>query len=869
MKKTTPRSILAALSLLVFLMPAAPAPAAMAYHGPAVIHIAPEGDAQVARLAEELAGFLTRIDTRPWAVAEGPAAGGGIWLAVADPDAPAPPSVSGQDRTSLGELDVEGYLIKSGPDAVAVVGNSVLAVQHGMFDLLERMGCRFLTPAEAWTVIPEGVGVRIADGPALVEPDFVLRRIWFANGLGVGHSPDGSLRRINAAYEQFNRATRQNSAFRYRSGHSYYHTYLRHREAFDQHPEWARMNEKGEREVLNDKPGSASSRNWCRSNPELAELVLADRIALLTEAKAKNPHERMVSMDPNDGSAPCMCESCQALGNATDQALHLANHVARGIRETHPDAWVGILIYPPHNLPPEKVRLEPNVVPSIALAFNRSGLSYAELIDGWIAMGAKQLGVYEYFGVYEWDYGMPAQATVTLDYIREAIPHFHRQWKMPILNAQSQASWARYGPAMHLARKLLWDVDVDADAIYQEYFDVAFGGAAEPMRRLFDFWDTPAGGRLTDTNLARWLVMMRQALDAGRSESPAVQRRLEDMAAYLHTVVLFKQADDAMNLPKKTDPQIAQREEAIKQRVGRLLDFVWRTRDRQIMQFWGFMTRMGRFGPATHQRVWKQWVPGEVRNGSAHWMTGHDDFTRDEVLALFEQDLEAYGPMLDAIPTFSPDLVPLYPNRKPKPQQWLGAMSGPSVWHIYIEDQPSITIGIQDGQGGPNYFDEIKVTDPHGKVVFAQQPAFRGKPDRSLQQVTLELSPGHHRVEIKSGQRTYTPTFEPAVRAVWEQSEAQAPMLEYFTPGYFYVPPQTDEVLIDHNILLTIKAPSWDAPRVLDGGGHALPTGPDRSALWTVEHVSKTRPVLLNTPPYLANSPENMLVPHDMAETRR
>ncbi|MEO1237863.1 MAG: pyridoxine 5'-phosphate synthase, partial [Planctomycetota bacterium] len=33
----------------------------------------------------------------------------------------------------------------------------------------------------------------------------------------------------------------------------------------------------------------------------------------------------------------------------------------------------------------------------------------------------------------------------------------------------------------------------------------------------------------------------RAALDAGANESPAVKRRLEDMAAYLNLVVLYKQ----------------------------------------------------------------------------------------------------------------------------------------------------------------------------------------------------------------------------------------------------------------------------------------------------------------------------------------
>ena len=75
---------------------------------------------------------------------------------------------------------------------------------------------------------------------------------------------------------------------------------------------------------------------------------------------------------------------------------------------------------------------------------------------------------------------------VTFEYASEMFPYFKKRWKAIGAMLETSSSWGRMGPAMYLTRKLLWDVDADAAAICQDYFDKAFGNGAKEMHALFD-----------------------------------------------------------------------------------------------------------------------------------------------------------------------------------------------------------------------------------------------------------------------------------------------------------------------------------------------------------------------------------------------
>ncbi len=95
------------------------------------------------------------------------------------------------------------------------------------------------------------------------------------------------------------------------------------------------------------------------TNPELA----AETAKKVLEKWDADPQMTNYSLAANDGweEGWCECETCAAVGNATDQILTFANRVAEIMSEKYPDKTISILSYHNSFFPPEKVKAHPNV----------------------------------------------------------------------------------------------------------------------------------------------------------------------------------------------------------------------------------------------------------------------------------------------------------------------------------------------------------------------------------------------------------------------------------------------------------------------------------------------------------------------------
>jgi len=863
-----------------------------AYTGKRVLYLSPDGardrsfkartyEVSPSSLADELLGYLKRIDGSEWSLSEAEYENDGILLALCDS-----PLVSAEDKKKLGGMNKEGYMIVADERGIRLVGNSVLALQHAMFDLLERLGCRFLTPSEAWTIIPEKTGLNLAMGKVFKQPDFISRRAFFSTGHG-GDRGDAVLKDVQAKCIQWDRATRMGEySHLSRAGHIWWSIIRAHEAEFRAHPEYFRMKEDGTRETFWDDPNKNRRYNascFCPSSPGLKALCAKDRIAWLKRLREKDPTARAVSMDPNDGSRPCLCEKCKALGNASDQALDLVNHVAREIRKVYPDAMVGFTIYPPNNLPPQKVKIEPNVTTSLALGFNNTGMSLDQLARGWVDAGTRNLGVYPYLGYVQGTLGMPDLWRITFKYVSEQFPYIKKHWNANFMVQETSSTWGRMGPAMYLGRKLLWDVDADAEAIYNDYFKQAFGRGAKAMRALFDIWEERSGSRLTETNIARWLQQMNRAADATENESPAVKRRIEDMMVYLHFVVLNHAAEEALasgDLPR------------IEAATKEVLTFNWRVRNRQVIHAWGFMAQRQN---ETFNKVFKKdWWRSDNQEYK-HWRYSHKqtaiwqqntrDCTAAEARELFKRDLEAFSAIAAGNKRFSKDLVPFFEGAAEVhvpggihgvKKDGLYGPREPSVWYVYVERATNLRVTFNTSRRReteialPGNIRGATLTDAGDNVLFSHQTPLYQRGTLSEIEVRLPRA-GVYRLALDSARstRTYRPIFEPRVKHVYEQSAERSTYIQYFAPGYFYVPKGTKAVRLNYSGNLQIKAPSWakakhygaDTPGLL-----VIPVGADDGRVWEIPYPIASRFELLNVPPYVAPTKANMLVPEEVLE---
>ena len=113
---------------------------------------------------------------------------------------------------------------------------------------------------------------------------------------------------------------------------------------FENHPEWFRMDEKGERNA---------DMNCCASNPEVLDFI-AKRAAETAKKLYRSSHRYFFWAD-DAHDAFCHCEKCREL-SSSDQQLILMNRMLEELRKDDPEATLAYLAYYSTLTPPEKVK---------------------------------------------------------------------------------------------------------------------------------------------------------------------------------------------------------------------------------------------------------------------------------------------------------------------------------------------------------------------------------------------------------------------------------------------------------------------------------------------------------------------------------
>ena len=130
----------------------------------------------------------------------------------------------------LQSFNPEGYYIKSTSDRINFIGNSVLALQHAVFDFLEQLGYRYYLPGQAWQIIPS-LSSPFIRYEKLTQPFYEYRS--FANGQGYYRN-----KKVESDFNFWAKANRLGGSFPVRVGHSYQTIVTNNLQVFKEHPEY-------------------------------------------------------------------------------------------------------------------------------------------------------------------------------------------------------------------------------------------------------------------------------------------------------------------------------------------------------------------------------------------------------------------------------------------------------------------------------------------------------------------------------------------------------------------------------------------------------------------------------------------------------
>ncbi len=468
------------------------------------------GGREVRARADELAAALGRITGATFAVRVG-GDGPGIYVGTIE-HFPTPSAAEG-----LRIYDVydgkEAFAIRVEEGRVKLLGATDLGVSHAVYRFLELLGCRWFFQSPVWDVYP-GIPTLSFDVNETDRPEVLSRYFGYPRGdhFEKTDPPAGE------ALMTWWRKNRVGKSLKAGTGHCAHLIRGRFQKEFDAHPEYNAM-VKGER-------GRGKWGQLCVTNPRVIEMA----IQYAREQLDKNPDADMVGVGPDDGGGYCTCPECVKLGDPGNQAFHLANAVAKAVQQSHPGKLVGLLAYNWHCDPPD-FPLEPNIYVELttALLLNTK-FGFDELLVRW-PKHCKYFGLYDYWAVYDWIRDrLPSGRTGNMTYVAEKIPLYARSG-ICALCAESGTSWGSQGLGYYLGAKLLWNSSADVEALKNDFYEKAFGPAADAMKTYYERVDAGRKPLVGPTFYRMCVDDLERAMGVA-ADRPDVVARLNQLRAY-------------------------------------------------------------------------------------------------------------------------------------------------------------------------------------------------------------------------------------------------------------------------------------------------------------------------------------------------
>jgi hypothetical protein len=336
-----------------------------------------------------------------------------------------------------------------------LMGESDLATSYAIYEVLDRLGCRWFMPSDMGEVIPRRATVRLNECDDKLAPGTIYRGIWH----------------VDEVFQRRNRT----GGMPLHASHAL-DSYIKPAE-LEQHPDWVA--------VIKGKP-SPPVIKW--SKPEVADAMAAQMISWLDQRAWPS-----MSLSPEDGvnfeesedpkiDAGGM-DPILGMPRMTDRLLVLANRVAEKVTAKHPDAKFGMIAYINYTYPPVREPVHPAIVPVLApITFSRNhpvtdegepnNAALRELIVEW-GKKAKMTGNY-YYGynlaevaapnpmIHKWSVDVP----------------FALQHGCMFFQPETDTNFETTMHAIYLGNRLAFDPKLDPRAIVRD-INVNFYGEAE------------------------------------------------------------------------------------------------------------------------------------------------------------------------------------------------------------------------------------------------------------------------------------------------------------------------------------------------------------------------------------------------------
>jgi len=387
---------------------------------------------------------------------------------------------AGMDTASL-NLSEEAFHLETRQGNLYLVAGGPRGVLYGVYEILERLGCRWFTPEI--THIPQSNEVTFGPVCETQTPAFEYRdEEWFVSA---GDPTWAARNRLNGHYTPIPG---------YMGGFVDYglFTHTIHRlvppgEFFDTHPEYFCL--------VN---GQRIPSHVCLTNPDVLKIA-TERTLQYMRAK---PNCRIFSVSQNDTRSPCECPSCTARvekeGSQSGPWIHFCNAIAEETVKEFPDNLINTEAYMYTIDAPRHVRLHPNVrvrlcVIEICQGHGMDVCDHPRTVQAYKALqdwGAitDQLYIWHYCTNFQ-NYTLPMP---NMDELEHNLKLYRNKGVCGVMMqgcGEDGGAAAELGALRaYVLSKLLWNPDRDVWSLVDEFLPAYYGSAASRVRAYMDLY---------------------------------------------------------------------------------------------------------------------------------------------------------------------------------------------------------------------------------------------------------------------------------------------------------------------------------------------------------------------------------------------
>ncbi len=468
---------------LLALMALRPAHAVeVARGGEALVPIVTDGTEGIDAAVADLQGYLGAITGGEFAVVATAEHAGGPAIHVGPSYFVPTEAHAARDRWRADQV----VQIETRNDSLYITGGGVAGCSFAVYAFLEDVcGVRFFHPGELGTHVPDSPDLAFDEVKVRQAPSFLYRRMWPSS-----QTPD---RRMYNEWRTWYRRSRQGGPA-VAMGHNLFR--IVPPELYDDHPDYFPL-------IGGVRIDPRSGTGW---QPELANPgVVQLAVEAARAAFDANPDMFSFSLSMNDStgwseSDEALAQDPPAFRDSQDRGkarrmIVFANQVAEETSQTHPDRYLVFYAYKSTLEPPSEPPAHPNVIPSLChwgigadpfhpitapAEVSPNNVLYRRAIDGWDRL-ADRLIAREYWTAPRADPLLKAGITPILF---EDIPFYHQRGFIAC-SSEANIDWGNLALNHYVATRLMWDVSRDPEELLDDFFAKYYGAAAEPMRAYF------------------------------------------------------------------------------------------------------------------------------------------------------------------------------------------------------------------------------------------------------------------------------------------------------------------------------------------------------------------------------------------------